>query len=388
MQFYRGMGSLLAATALFASHAAADMAWRVETIDTLDSAIPNPSLAVIGTTPVVVYNGPNNTVCYGARTANGWSTSTAIDGGTLLWKDSLTILSGIPYFVYQNASDGYLYAAGLTQTGWQSEQINNHVDSYFASLVAHSSSLYTAYELRPARDLWVGTRDGAGWQLEQVWTSGSPGRHANMAFSDGKPIVAAADFFNLYVFEENASGQWTQTKLEGGDPLYVDLAELSDRTSLTFYQKSDGDLVLWERMLGETSWSRTVVDSSGDVGRHSSITESELGRAISYYRNDLEEVRVAFERTLGGWDSYVVEAGVPLPQADCCKISSLAFGDQYGVAYADAGAGVLKFAVVPEPGTLVILSSGLVVLAARAAWRWRKRIATRAKHFRRRSSVS
>ena len=82
----------------------------------------------------------------------------------------------------------------------------------------------------------------------------------------------------------------------------------------------------------------------------------EISAALAWW------LALASETSLG-WKSQVVAEGVQVPGGDGYHVSSSALGDQYSVAYPDAGAGVLMFASVPESSGGVLLScAGVTVL--------------------------
>jgi hypothetical protein len=197
-----------------------------------------------------------------------------------------------------------------------------------------------------------GVRGEDDWTTETVDLPSAPSWMADLRV-DARGIVHLAyntsgDLPDAGVHYGRRDGEgWSFEHLAGPTSISrVSLAlDAEDRPHLAWYQQETGSLH-YGRRDGDGWWIETV-DDDGDVGWNPSLALDPGGHPqITYGLRDQSALRHARRLGPGAWEISVVDAG---PSAG--RWSSLAI-DADGrphVAYSDAEAMRLKYAVLPDP---------------------------------------
>lgn len=125
------------------------------------------------------------------------------------------------------------------------------------------------------------------------------------------------------------------------------------RPSIAYRDFADGDLIF--STLDGSSFTRTVVDSAGDVGDHPSIKFSRSGKPyISYYDRTNGDLKLAWQNNAGNWLNTALETS-----GDVGAFNSMLIDGTTGlvrIAYTDSTGMRLKYAQQQVDGSWFIRS--------------------------------
>jgi hypothetical protein len=213
-----------------------------------------------------------------------------------------------------------------------------------------AGNLYMAYYDEAAKNLKYAKRTAAGvWSSPSVIDPGNQtGQFVSLAIdSAGRPGVAYYDAANTALKYAHWNGaSWDLMTVDSAftTGYYPSLQfDAFDRPVISYYFKSSGDL-RFAYLSGAATWNVSTIDSSGDVGRYSSLA---LNPATGRWT-------MAYEDTSHGWFKYAeqTKSGWAVTTVDnSTKVGggyiSLAFNpknNRPAFSYYDAYNGDLKFA--------------------------------------------
>ena len=200
------------------------------------------------------------------------------------------------------------------------------------------------------------------WTCQIVDSSGDVGRYTSLVFDAfGKPAISYYDWDNgdlKLAYDRNGDGNFSIADeiitVDDGNNVgwYTSLAfDSSWYLAISYLDLSNGDLKLAYDRNGNGDFSDAgeiiPVDSSGDVGKYTSIAFDAWGKlAISYYDSDKGAVKLAYDRNGDGNFSIADEIITVDNDGDVGVGTSLAF-DSSGnpaISYSDETSYDTKFA--------------------------------------------
>jgi hypothetical protein len=235
-----------------------------------------------------------------------------------------------------------------------------HFDTTFANSVdwsdiayGNDGSVHLAYYDSVSQDLRYAMKPagGSAWGASVVLDStGDVGQYISIACAaNGAVGISYFDATTSTLkYAAKATG-WTLHDVDTDTSLYSSLAFQSNGTPvISYYDAVDDDLVLAHGLSGGTNWtSKYIIDSSGDVGRHSSlaIDPSTGWWAIAYEHTGNFTVKYAHQTSsaMNTFSTSVVDTNTG--GADGISLAfkeGISFTDP-GISYYDAGPANLRY---------------------------------------------
>lgn len=362
---------------------------------------------VVGNPAVAYYDATNGDLLYVRATnpqGTSWGTPVVVESaGNVGAYCSLEVVNGSPaiayYRILNNASVAtadtqlnYVRATDATGAAWGVPVV---IDPATGMIVANGTAVVEEGSVSlkvvngnpavayykgsiPAGDnggrnfqfVRASTPDGSAWSAPLNVTPNGPsqGYYAEMEIVNGRALVVdiqgsqgGMEFFRA---SDSNGGVWsngvvTPDRNTGSFPLFtggnLSLGVVAGQPALSYYEISQGDLrftragntdgTAWPAAAGPSGSAQTVVDSSGDVGRFSSLQIVDGLPAISYYdrgNGDLKLVKAtSADGSAWGAPRSLDTAG------DVGSHSSMRpVEGGLGIAYFDATGGHLKYAFV------------------------------------------
>jgi len=264
--------------------------------------------------------------------------------------------SGRPAISYYDVTNGALRYVRWSGTSWvkETDPVDNVGDvGQYTSLAFNNSTGNPAISYYDATngDLKYAEKCPS-WKIEKVDSAGDVGRYTSLAFDGfGNPAISYYDATNGNLkYAQRNGARWIGAALSSLVPDIVDSSgdvgrytslafDSLDNPAISYYDVTKGDLkyARWN----DSSWDIKPVDSPGDVGRYSSLAfDSSDNPAISYYDATKDYVKYAYSDGA----SWYTEAMYSI--SDVGRYTSLAF-DSWGdpaISYYDVRHGDLKYA--------------------------------------------
>jgi hypothetical protein len=220
---------------------------------TVEGTFPQLRISPSDGTIQVVLRDPGLALRHAVRSGAGVWSVTNIPIGSVADQHGFAIDgTGVPHVILVSGSA--LWHAYFAAGSWQFEQITNQGQPSHSSLaIGAGGVLHAAFKDSSVGRLMYATNGGGSWSVEPVHehTAGNLGRHNSIAV-------------------EPATG----------------------RVHIAYYNAVQGDL--WHaRKDPGGAWVRTLLDSAGDVGRHTSIALNLAEVRIGYYDFTNGDLRVA-----------------------------------------------------------------------------------------------
>lgn len=247
-----------------------------------------------------------------------------------------------------------LFYAVQNGSTWHVDEVDNGGVGAYCSLATDNYGCAISYYDAANGDLKYAFQSGGYWVTQTVDADGDVGQHTSIAFSQGGPRISYYDATNSdlrfaywdgigWAFETVDSlgwvGEYTSLAILEGVVEGVGCVEIR---AISYYDATNEDLKLavWSSLTG--NWVIDVVDSSGDVGRHSSLCIAHPGIvAVAYQDATAGAVKYAWSGETG-WEIEVVDDD----QGWLGEYVSLAFGwdNEPSVGYYDSVNQDLKYA--------------------------------------------
>jgi hypothetical protein len=292
--------------------------WHYEIVDEALNVGAYASLALDGLNwpHISYYDATHGNLKYAWRDETGWHIETVdsapSDNSSHVWESRYASLvldvTNQPHIIYP--SDGLKYA-WRDGTGWHIETVDSNAGASASPSLALGEagephiSYYdeTNYDLKYASlalPVWADGRDGVQWQIETVYEEGGVGRHTSLALDQvGRPHIS-------YLVESSLSASlghawhdgttwYTEIVDSEGGGWYNSLAlDGTGRLYVSYYYCKLAVLPSWDWICAvgdlkyarydDTGWHVENVDSTGDVGRYTSLALDALGQPhIGYY---------------------------------------------------------------------------------------------------------
>lgn len=216
------------------------------------------------------------------------------------------------------------------------------------------------YYYANGKDLKYATCDtdcdqSGNWTTITVDSSGDVGQFTSLAMSENKPRVAYYDEGNKdlkYAFCDSSCtnpSNWTTVTIDSSNDVgqYTSLALDNDKPRITYFDESSKNLkfATCDSNCGSAgNWTTITIDSSGDVGKFSSLAITDSKPRVVYNREDTKVLKYAYCDSscdqAGNWSSIVVDSS-----GDVGQHTSLALDDNGNprVTYIDTSDKDLKF---------------------------------------------
>lgn len=174
------------------------------------------------------------------------------------------------------------------------------LDSGFAASYYHKDEKNLIYAVCSSA-----CHSNVNWITVTAQSSGDVGQHTSLAFESGKPRISfydegAKDLKFAYCDENcTQSAQWNSLTIDSSDDVgqHTSLAiDDSGAMHITYYDESNKDLRYAYCASGCTSapnWNTTTIDSNKEVGEYSSIQLENGSPRVAYYREKNANLRYA-----------------------------------------------------------------------------------------------
>ncbi len=295
-----------------------------------------------------------------------WQIQTVDSTGNVGWWNSMALdFDGCPRISYSSYNGFDLKHALWTGSEWLIETVDSISASggYTALAVDRADRSHVSFYQYYYKDLKYARRDTSGWWVETVDSTDDVGRYTSLALdSMGRPCISYTDEPNVdlkyarwngaaWEFEvaDNTGGQFTSLALDSRDCPHVcyydsincnlkyayrdsagwqneavdyvgDLADItttdivlddSDRPHVSYYRYADstGQMVVDLKYAHRDSsdWQVEFVDTTGSLGKYSSIVLDDSGRPrISFRDSSNDDLKYAV-RNGTEWEIEVVD---------------------------------------------------------------------------------
>jgi hypothetical protein len=228
--------------------------------------------------------------------------------------------------------------------------IEIHVGKYNSIKLGSSNKAYISYYDVTNGDLKYATNASGSWVATAVDSTGDVGKYTSIALdSSNKAYISYFDVTNgVLKYATNASGSWVATAVDstGDVGKYTSIAlGSSNKAYISYFDVTNGVLKYATNASG--SWVTTVVDSSGYVGQFTSIALDSSNKAyISYYKvvllGDATTGNLMYATNASGsWVTTTVDS-----TGDVGRHTSIALdsSNKAYISYWDITNGNLKFA--------------------------------------------
>lgn len=363
-----------------------DGAWAAESADTFTHGAQGSRVALridsLGQPHVAFRTGPNGGDVYHAALEPGWALD-QIDYGLGLGDTSLAVprngVARISYAALTGSTRGLRYATEgqicappscyqtwLKTTVAAGEIGERGLDNTIVLRTATDGGDARIASYNPgAHTLEYSYQTGALWTTETVDAVGDVGRHARLALDDtGTPHIAYWDGTaqRIKLAWKTPAG-WQTTSNLAGPALNAASGSLSLALTpstgayccavyITYYDAVNHDLRL--AVWSDSAWNDVLIDSSGDVGRISSLAYWQHAGAgfLVAYTDDTHHALVTAHGLGGFWalDPGLQNTGAI---ADLSPLWTDAYEYQHRIAYATTAGGLFVAGYQPVGGSWV-----------------------------------
>ncbi|HII98396.1 MAG TPA: PQQ-binding-like beta-propeller repeat protein [Methanoregula sp.] len=272
--------------------------WTTQIVDSGGHTVGwYPSLALDSTdNPRISYlDSFNDDLKYAVWNGASWNIETVSAGGASQEPTSLALdSSGVPHIGYHSFDDSDLKYASWNGTGWTIEVVdNNGVVGLDPSLVLDSTdNPHISYYDQTNADLKYAKWNGAAWSIETVDSDNDVGMDSSLVLdSSGNPHISyyyltggMSGNGDLKYAKWNGAAWIIETVDSSGDVgKHTSLAlDSSDRPRISYWDLQNDHLKYAVKNGG--NWVAETVDSSGNVGWYTSLAlDSSNNPHISYY---------------------------------------------------------------------------------------------------------
>jgi ABC-type phosphate/phosphonate transport system substrate-binding protein/predicted enzyme related to lactoylglutathione lyase len=344
----------------------------VDTNGTLTAGLYGSLVVVNGNPAISYYQGSSqaNLRYVRATDASGiaWAAPVTLDSaGTVGQHTSLEIVNGNPAVSYYDSTNGdlkYVRASDASGAGWNipvTLDSTGTVGQFTSLLVVNGNPAISYYDVTNTDLKYVRASDasGASWPTAIIVDANilNPitGPYSSHSIVNGNPAISYFNSSNgdlQYIRATDASGTtWgprVAVDVGGSVGPYTSLTVVNGNPAISYYDSDPNDNLKYARALDTngSSWGPPViVDSTGSVGRFSSLKVVNGNPAISYYdstSNTLKYVR-ASDVSGTGWSAPVaVSSSGPVGGID--HFSSLAVvNGNPAISYYDSTSSDLKY---------------------------------------------
>jgi len=199
------------------------------------------------------------------------------------------------------------------RNGWHRYAIDSNgiVGMYASMKLVDGKPALSYYDfsngnLKYARALTDNPASSSDWQIHIVDFNHQVGELTSLALLDGKPIISYFDnakgnlkFARAKVAEPSFTTDWVYHTVdsEGWVGEYNSLAVVGSLPAISYYDYSNMDLkyarAITPNPAGESDWVAHTVESTGHVGRFTSLIANNGKPAVSYYSDSTTDLRFA-----------------------------------------------------------------------------------------------
>jgi hypothetical protein len=352
--------------------------WTIDKVDTSDYSGWWTSITVDGSGQVHIsyYNADRGDLKYAiGKLGKTWTRSTLQNTpGNVGWFTSIAInpTTGKPAILYYNPANGALmYIPKLSTNRWATPQVvdSNGSDVGLASSLKLGSdgTPYISYMNASAGFLKYARAFGPNWVFMYPYTQYLYRRSYYITFNglsssiqldpSGRPRIAFYDVdkmdlmyalwngtsFNIMTTDwPNDVGQFVSLKVDSGGSSHISYYDVTNQDLKYAFGYTDPASTVFA-----TTWYTYTLDSFGDVGLFTSITQNPATNRlfISYYDKTNGDLKLSYQTSGGVWKSETVDEGGALLEdvGMYTSISLDSVGNPY-ITYYDYTNGRLKFA--------------------------------------------
>jgi hypothetical protein len=319
------------------------------TIEIVDSPVrvASTSIALDGSGDPRIGYTRGNEAAYAYRTSGGWQKETVHSSTDFIAGVSLALDgAGYPHLSFEDNGDRNLKHAYRDGSGWHVEAVRTSGWAYPTSLALDSSGYprITYYN----GGLWYSYKDAAGWHHELVVNDTKAGFNSSLKLDslDRPRIVMENSSGFIYTCKDTGQWVWEWPEqsggLVGGDP---SVALDSAGTPYLSYSGWDGGATLnYAYRRGAGDWYYEMVDAPGHyTGYYTSIALTPLGLPVISYQDfasAYKDLKMAYLDGMG-WQVQTIDSA-----DDVGAFTSIAVdnGGNAHISYLDSTNYRLKYA--------------------------------------------
>ncbi|MBI5193674.1 MAG: hypothetical protein HZA08_09575 [Nitrospirae bacterium] len=207
-----------------------------------------------------------------------------------------------------------LLVSGQIKKGWKKETIDGERDfanGLFSHALLVDSNGYPNIVFGENK-LYHAVQDATGWTIEKLDDIDIGGSHAGTSFdSSGNVHLSYIDGNKNLIYATNSSGAWKYTTVDSSGHVsgIPDIDYSTAGVHISYYDAGGRDL-RYVNCVSDCSepvnWTSKVLDSTGDVGNHSSIKTGTDGSVhISYFDNTNNSLKYVTADSNGTWGTPV-----------------------------------------------------------------------------------